>query len=191
MSIGGGGVTSGSSPCANPPSDTFSKILFRVSSVRLELTWSFRTARITVAANRKLFFIFTLAEYTSSDRICTSNPGYRTFATEPGSSWCALRNRFDACLGSTLGAEMRWPMLKKLLLIPLASAYAHFAGTPAQETNNIKWVPIRAHLVRKGLVDDTLKSGRRIRLAFLPVLLSCLTRNQFHIEFCDTSRNKE
>jgi len=23
------------------------------------------------------------------------------------------------------------------------------------------------------------------------VLLSCLTRNQFHIEFCDTSRNKE
>ena len=42
-----------------------------------------------------------------------------------------------------------------------------------------------------GLESDTLATGRRIRLAFLPVLLSRSTRNQFHIEFCDTSRDKE
>src|SRR5208337_282045 len=41
-----------------------------VSSVLQELTCSLRTARITVADNKKRFSILSPAEYTSFDRMC-------------------------------------------------------------------------------------------------------------------------
>lgn len=60
------------------PRATSARIRFVVSSTRVELICSFRTALMTVAASRKRFSILSAAEYTSSDRI---SPLFRFSAT--------------------------------------------------------------------------------------------------------------
>ena len=60
------------------PRATSTRIRFVVSSTRVELICSFRTALMTVAASRKRFSILSAAEYTSSDRI---SPLFRFSAT--------------------------------------------------------------------------------------------------------------
>lgn len=60
------------------PRATSTRIRFVVSSTRVELICSFRTALMTVAASRKRFSTLSAAEYTSSDRI---SPLFRFSAT--------------------------------------------------------------------------------------------------------------
>jgi hypothetical protein len=181
----GSGAGSGRTADVYLPSEISVKTRFAVSSVRVELMWSTRTARITTVARRNRFWIARPAEYTRLDRIAPLFPVMVRLLPKPGS-------RHGPNVGSPVGeAPIRqrqnepvwraiegWPRNADRSTIRINSALSIRSFHPAGQI-----------LSRIGQNDGILRLNRRIRPGVLACSASSPDSQIIPLEFRDTFKS--
>lgn len=184
-SMRGSGAGSGRIADAYLPSEISENTRFAVSSVRVELMWSTRTARITTVARRNRFSIVRPAEYTRLDRITPLFPVMVRLLPKPGS-------RHVPSVGPSVGGAP----IRQLPNEPVWRAIEGWPRNAVRSTIRIRSaLSIRSfHLSGQILFglrqsDGILRFNRRIRPGVLACSASSLDSQIIPLEFSDTFKS--